>query len=297
MQKKLLLTLSTLVIACAQIPEQDSSIIFHSTRDEIAFNIYELDPETGEIVTITQDTTWSYHPVWSGQDKILYIKTIGEVQVARYERNLLTGDEMPHLPGFHPEVIMRVSPNGKHLAYHLEVGETTQIFVANSDGTSETQLTNDIEGNTQVRWAPDSKQLVFRSSRDGNPELYTMHRDGSNQTRITFSDSLDRYAQWSPKGDKIAFASTRDSKELEIYVMDVDGSNVTRLTNNDAEEGELGWSPDGSQIVYKYYDRETEKNHDIYIMNLDGTNKRRLTEHSRYDGYPSWGLRSKSNDQ
>lgn len=281
-------------MACDQIPEQKSSIIFHSTRDEVAFNIYELDPKTGDIITITRDSTWSYHPVWSGQNKIIYIKTIGEGQVARYERNLLTGEEAPHLPGFHPDVIVNISPDGNFMTYHLEVGETTQIFVANSDGTDEAQLTNDVQGNTQSRWAPDSQQLVFRSSRDGNPELYTMNKDGSNQTRITFSDSLDRYARWSPNGDKIAFASKRDSKELEIYVMDTDGRNVTRLTNNEAEEGELGWSPDGSQIVFKYYDPVNEKNHDIYIMNSDGTNKQRLTEHSRYDGYPSWGLRSEN---
>ena len=285
-----------LIISCKQAPKLDETIIFHSTRDDIAFNIYELDPVTGQVSSITSDTTWSYHPVWSGINKIIYMKTVAEGEVIRYQRNLKTGEEAPHLPGFHPDVIMHVSPDGNHLAYHLEVEEATQIFVASADGSAEMQLTDHAEGNTQPRWAPDNNRLVFRSSRDGNPELYTMNKDGSDQLRITFSDSLDRYARWSPKGDKIAFASKRDSNELEIYVMNVDGSNVIRLTNNNAEEGELGWSPDGSKIVYKYYERETEKNHDIYIMDIDGLNKKRITTNAKYDGYPSWGLKQKVHD-
>ncbi|MBO6522583.1 MAG: PD40 domain-containing protein [Balneolaceae bacterium] len=285
-----------LLTACSakQNKSQESTIIFHSTRDSVAFNIYQLNPLTQKITKLTDDTTWSYHPVWFGEDEILYIKTIGEQEVMRHRLNIKTGDSAPHLPGLHPTVLMHSSPNGKYLSYHLEVGETTQIFTVNADGSEETQLTFDDEGNTQPRWSPDSEKILFRSNRDGNPELYIMNRDGSNQVRITQSDSLDRYAEWSPSGDRIAFASKRDGADLEIYTMKPDGSDIVKLTDNDAEDGELGWSPDGTQIVWKFRDQNTDNNHDIYIMNADGSNKTRLTDHPAYDGFPTWGWLSKN---
>lgn len=277
------------LIACSPKQEQfESVIIFHSTRDSLAFNIYQVNPTTTEITKITNDSTWSYHPVGFGEDEVLYIKTVGEQEVMRHRLNIKTGESEVHLPELHPTVLMHQSPDGKYLTYHLEVGETTQIFTVNADGREEKQLTFDSEGNTQPRWSPDSEKILFRSNRDGNAELYVMKRDGSNQTRITQSDSLDRYAEWSPKGDRIAFASKRDGEDLEIYTMKPDGSDIVRLTDNDAEDGELAWSPDGTQIVWKYRNQNTDNNHDIYIMNADGSNKKRLTFHPSYDGYPTW---------
>ena len=276
-------------IACSSKEKEfDSLIVFHSTRDSVAFNIFQVNPETQQISQLTDDTTWSYHPVDFGKDEILYIKTIGEQEVMRHRLNLKTRDSRAHLPELHPTVLMHRSPDGKYLIYHLEVEQTTQIFTVNADGTNETQLTFDHQGNTQPRWSPDSEKILFRSNRDGNTELYVMNKDGSNQIRITQSDSLDRYAEWSPNGDRIAFASKRDGADLEIYTMNPDGSDVTRLTDNDAEDGELAWSPDGTQIVWKYRNHNTDNNHDIYIMNADGSNKTRLTSHPSYDGYPTW---------
>lgn len=176
-------------------------------------------------------------------------------------------------------------PNGNRIVFESDRDGDTEIFVANADGSGQTQLTFNRSGDTGPRWSRDGTAILFSSDRDGDNEIFRMSGDGSGQTQLTFNTSADSSPSLSPDGARVAFSSTRDGN-LEIYVMNADGSSQTRLTNDLANDNEPTWSPDGTRILF-YSDRDGD--FDLYVMNPDGSGLTQLTFNASInDVQPDW---------
>jgi TolB protein len=100
------------------------------------------------------------------------------------------------------------SPDGDRIAYSVQIGERSEIFVVRPVEGNPVQLTGQPlsgetigyreDGSRAPAWSPDGAQLVFQSNRDGNWEIYVMHADGSEQTNITNSSAQDISPVWQP---------------------------------------------------------------------------------------------------
>lgn len=105
-----------------------------------------------------------------------------------------------------------------------------QIFVANANGSNETQLTKDEFNNTFPSWSPNGKRIIFGSNREGKGKegIFVMDSNGSN-IRSLMPGVRAEFARWSPDGKKLAYISG-DFPDMKIYIANADGSNPTRLT-------------------------------------------------------------------
>ena len=128
------------------------------------------------------------------------------------------------------------------IAFISERDGNKEIYVMNSDGSEQKNLTNNPAGDYSSSWSPDGKKIAFTSGRDGNGEIYVMNADGSEHKRLTNNRAFDMFPSWSPDGKKIAFQSKRDGNG-EIYVMNSDGTEQKRLTNNPALDFLSSWLP------------------------------------------------------
>jgi Tol biopolymer transport system component len=161
-------------------------------------------------------------------------------------------------------VVRRQHPLAK-LAFESDRDGNAEIYVMESDGTSQTRLTFNAADDYAPAWSPDSTRIAFTSKRDGGFDIYVMNADGSNQVRLT-TTSADSWPSWSPDGSQIVFQTFRDGNG-EIYVMNANGSNQTRLTFDPANDFYARWSPDGARIAF--FSQRSPSG--IFVMQANGS--------------------------
>lgn len=123
------------------------------------------------------------------------------------------------------------------------------IFIMDTDGHNEINLTEHPADDIQPTWSPTGEHILFVSDREGTHDLYLMEPDGSNVRRV-FEEKSHRVAPiWSPDGKRIAYV--HNGLQLTINIATKDGNGVEVLTFiDDHLYVNLAWSPDGTEIAF-----------------------------------------------
>jgi Tol biopolymer transport system component len=194
----------------------------------------------------------------------------------------------------------------------------SDIYVMNSDGTGQTNLTRTKAGVGGCVWSPNGKKIAFvaaRSARERFLDIFVTNADSIGETNLTRTKaSLEGAPSWSPDSKKITYLRGSDpSGEIynDIYVMDSDGTSQTRLIKaRDTKYFEAGfespeWSPDGEKIAFIRTTRVVPDESasssaapatgpsGLYTMNPDGTALRKLSKEMSYAQSPLWSPDSK----
>ena len=84
-------------------------------------------------------------------------------------------------------------PNPKHsqIAFQSDRDGMGEIFVMNSDGTNQTNVTNNPAADGWPCWSPDGTKIAFVSSRDGDMEIYVVNADESGLMKLTDNSAWD----------------------------------------------------------------------------------------------------------
>jgi Tol biopolymer transport system component len=155
-----------------------------------------------------------------------------------------------------------VSPDGKKIVYASTQSGNSEIWVMNTDGKDQKQLTFNINGN-----GPQGPDANFPS--------------------------------YSPDGTKIVFLCGWETLYGNICVMNMDGSGRVQLTHNpddgmqmdEPSSDEPAWSPDGTSIMFdsNQYDPSIGgRAAQTWVMNADGSDQRVLFRHMYGEGRNPW---------
>ena len=126
------------------------------------------------------------------------------------------------------------------IAYVSDRTGVPQVYVINSDGTGDTQLT--FEGrNDRPFWSDDGQLIFFNSDNGQGPALWSMRPDGSEQTELLYAPGAVSYSI-SPDSEHTAYAQIIDG-EYDIFL---DGKQWTYLSGNQTN---YQWSPTSNFIV------------------------------------------------
>ena len=167
------------------------------------------------------------------------------------------------------------SPDGRKIAFVSNRDGNSEIYVINTDGTEQRNLTRQPASDSHPSWSRDGRKLAFVSRRDGNAEIYVMNADGRGLRNVTRSPSDDLDPAWSPNGRAIAFVHKTvvqprvvhgrriHGYRTSLHVVNADGSGLRRLM----EGGPFSprWSADGKTIRYGRF-----------LVNADGSGHREL---------------------
>ena len=176
------------------------------------------------------------------------------------------------------------SPDGTLIAFDRSPYKgLIDLYVINSDGSGETNLTNGVGPNNVVLdWSPDGSRILFYSNRGGNTDLWVVRPDGSDPQQLTSTAAYEEVsASWSPDGKLIAYERASD-----IWLMDADGSDQRPLLARPEDDGDPAWSPDGTKIAFTSYQSGVAN---VWIMNADGSQPYSLTNSVSWESYtPAW---------
>ncbi len=262
-------------------------IVFASDRDG-NYEIYAMYTDGRELVRLTNGPEHDREPSCSSAGSLLFASTAVEegtdiwlTDLDRRERRNLTaalgGDYSP-----------RWSPDSNTIAFVSDRHGPSQLYLMDSDGSGQFQLTREDTYVEQPSWAPDGGSLLFSAKHEGNQDIYRISLDGKTVYRLTDNPAQDWYPAWSPRGDQVAFVSDREGSH-QIYVMRADGAKQ-RLTDFRTGAEQPQWSPDGEWIIFVAYTGHERgfRAREIYMMRPDGSDQTRLTDNAFDDTDPFW---------
>ncbi|HET9295023.1 MAG TPA: protein kinase [Gemmatimonadales bacterium] len=160
-------------------------------------------------------------------------------------------DAVPITRGNQVVELMRLSPDGKWLAYDSDLNGNADIFLVASAGGTSRQITNDPADDLAPAWSPDGSEIAFHSFRTGNRDIFTMNTDGSGVTQVTSAPTQDRTPVWGADPNVLLFL--QDSAEVR-NVLTIrrpgKGSPWGPPIHLASAIGAPIWSADGSAVLY-----------------------------------------------
>src|SRR5947208_8419951 len=159
------------------------------------------------------------------------------------------------------------------VAFKVENGQNSEIYVADYDGHNAVAVTQDHTITRDPAWVPGRRMLYYTSYRAGNPDVYS--HDLQSGTRRAFAryPGLNAGAAPSPDGRRVALVLSKGGSP-DIYVCDTDNSNLKQLTKTREAESSPCWAPDGRWICYS--SRELGRSA-LFLISPEGSSKRRLS--------------------
>ncbi|MBC8100162.1 MAG: PD40 domain-containing protein, partial [Armatimonadetes bacterium] len=89
------------------------------------------------------------------------------------------------------------SPDGTQLVFTSNLNGSTDIFIAQSEGSGYQQITNDYDRDSNPIWA-STDEIIFVSDREGYSRIYRMNLDGTDIRPLTPKDWNTDSPAWYP---------------------------------------------------------------------------------------------------
>ena len=185
-----------------------------------------------------------------------------------------------------------VSPDGTKIAYSgPDQDGTSQIFVANLDGTEVRQLTHDVQA-IGPAWSPDGMKIAYSGLGDGTVlNIVVVDLATGETSQITFEDADAVGPRFSPDGSSIVYDTARPLHQWGVRIVPATGGKSTLLVGGGGlgEAGDGTLSPDGSLLAFGFSEESQANGTDIWISNADGSDPRPLVQGApEYLLDPNW---------
>ncbi len=173
-------------------------------------------------------------PFPPGPRRLAYTRAIKDHNIWRTDAYRADGRfsaPRPFIPSTRIDFNPQLSPDGTRIAFESSRSGSTEIWVANSDGSNPMQVTY-VGGplTSAARWCPDSQCIVFNSRAGGQSDIYVVSANGGKPRRLTDEPSMEDMPSFSRDGHWFYFQSNRSGSN-QVWKMPVQGGKLIQVTN------------------------------------------------------------------
>jgi TolB protein len=238
-------------VATAAPPEVGGLIAF-SARIENNWDIYALNPATGEQRRLTADPAEDRYPAFSPDGQRL---AFASRRGGHWDLYALAPDGQIVQLAEHPayDGAPAWSPDGTKIAFESMRSGDLDVWVLDLAAGDPVNLTPDSPAaDCDPVWSPDGTRVAFTSWRFGDADIFALDLASGEVRQLTSAPSEERLVSWSE--DDELFYTVTEGERQEIYVRSpdraagVEGTRLTRLRYVDAPVP----SSDGEHLAYLY---------------------------------------------
>jgi Tol biopolymer transport system component len=215
-------------------------------RSESAYEAYVMRPNGAGLRRVTRDRWIDDQLGWAADGRrFVFESNRGGGKFGIWVMGT-DGGGMKRLSG--DGAVPAWSPDGKTIAYMRAPKGHDEIWLMNSDGSNQRQLTtppsmgDNYSTDSTPDWSPAGDQIVFTRRYRGRTDVYVIRADGSGLSRLTKQAGLHSWPRWSPDGKRIVFVR-HVRRTAGIYVMDAHGRNQRRIAGGGIDYAYPDWQP------------------------------------------------------
>jgi len=214
------------------------TVPFDLARLEVA------DEPTPVLEGVGQDPTTGADYAVSGNGTLVYVT--GENMGSRLVWVDREGQENSLTEEPRAIIHLRLSPDGKQVAYDMLSGNTRDSWIYDIDRGTHTRLTT--EGGGYPVWTPDGMWVAFSN---GLGNIYRKLADGSGETQEILTRENTTAISWSPDGRILAFEEQTPATGWDIGYITMEGDHAWKpfLVTPFRERSPM-ISPDGRWLAY-----------------------------------------------
>jgi serine/threonine-protein kinase len=187
---------------------------------------------------------------------------------------------------------IRISPDGRHVAYDVDDGKEANIWVYDlAQNTAPRRLTFGGSNRFPI-WSADGKSIVFQSNREGDLAIYWQRADNTGTAeRLTKPDKDVAHIpeSWSPRDERFSF-SVVQGQEVSLWTFSMKDRTSARF--GDARSSapfNSAFSPNGRWVAYTQRGQRAN----IYVEPFPATGpKHQITTENGH--HPVWLLEGRA---
>jgi serine/threonine protein kinase/Tol biopolymer transport system component len=160
------------------------------------------------------------------------------------------------------------TPAGK-LIYVTDAGGTEDIWIMDSDGKNQKQLTSNEAINMMPSVSPDGRYIAFASNRGSNAGVFNIWRadiDGGNPKRLTDA-KIDFWPSWSRDGKWVLYTPLSDMTRPVVWKAPSDGGDSVQVCDRVSMSPMT--SPDGKLVAACSNDKENPMLNKVAILQYE----------------------------
>jgi Tol biopolymer transport system component len=164
--------------------------------------------------------------------RMVYVNREIETKVFKMPLEGHRGETRSLIEGEGDQRDLGVAPDGSRIAFVSNRTGSNEIWIANNDGSNQTQLTF-LNGPAvgSPRWSPDGKTIAFDGYAEGSSDIYLIPVEGGKPSRLTTDPANEIRPSWSHDGEWIYFGWDRGGTS-EIWKIRRSGGEPVQVTHH-----------------------------------------------------------------